>query len=150
MKRELPATIIGLTIVLSAVSPHARAAGPAPMDPDPYGIVTKPIPERTVVLSFDDSVVSHATNVAPLLKKLGFGGSFYISNFDGFDTRKDWHMTWEQIKSLSDDGFDVGNHTKGHGSGRQRGDQILQVKGMPKDRHPAPRIPLPAQTTINP
>ncbi|MDA1005251.1 MAG: hypothetical protein O3A87_02035 [Verrucomicrobia bacterium] len=43
------------------------------MDPDPYGIVTTPIPEKTVVLSFDDSVVSHATNVAPLLKKLEFG-----------------------------------------------------------------------------
>jgi len=32
----------------------------------------EPISERIVVLTFDDSVVSHATFVAPLLKKHGF------------------------------------------------------------------------------
>ena len=115
MKRHPTAAITVLAIVLTAISPHSRAAAPAQMDPDPYGIVTRPVPEKTVVLSFDDGVASHATIVAPLLKKLGFGGSFYICDFDGFNTRKDWYMTWEQIKSLSDDGFDVGNHTKGHG-----------------------------------
>jgi len=93
----------------------AKSSVLAVMPPDPYGIVAHPIPDKTVVLSFDDSVASHATVVAPLLKKLGFGGSFYICDFDSFSTRKDWYMTWSQIKSLADDGFDVGNHTKGHG-----------------------------------
>ena len=82
---------------------------------DPFGILLKPVPDKTVVLTFDDSVASHATNVAPLLKKAGFGGSFYIADFDSFNTRKDWYMTWAQIQALAADGFDVGNHTKGHG-----------------------------------
>ena len=82
---------------------------------DPYGIVLKPIPDNVVVLTFDDGVASHATVVAPLLKKMGFNGSFYVCDFDSFATRKDWYMTWAQIKSLADDGFDVGNHTRGHG-----------------------------------
>ena len=94
---------------------HVSALEIPPAAPDPYGIVTHPIPDKTVVLSFDDSVASHATVVAPLLKKLDFGASFYICDFDSFNTRKDWYMTWQQIKSLADDGFDVGNHTKGHG-----------------------------------
>jgi|TARA_B100001964_G_C14168662_1_gene570369 peptidoglycan/xylan/chitin deacetylase (PgdA/CDA1 family) len=36
----------------------------------------------TVVLTFDDSVASQATYVAPLLKKHGFGATFFIT--EGF------------------------------------------------------------------
>ena len=82
---------------------------------DPYGIILKPIPEKLVVLTFDDSCRSHATFVGPLLKKYGFGGTFYISDAFSFRTRKDWYMTWEQIKALEDMGFEIGNHTVGHG-----------------------------------
>lgn len=104
-------------ILLAAIALQASALAVPPEVPDPYGIVSQPIPDKTVVLTFDDGVASHATVVAPLLKKLGFGASFYICDFDGFNTRKDWYMTWDQIKSLSDGGLDVGNHTKGHGGG---------------------------------
>lgn len=110
------------------------------IDPDPAGIVTKQVPEKTVVLTFDDGVASHATIVAPLLKRFGFGASFYISDFDGFNTRKDWYMTWDQIKSLSDQGFDVGNHTKGHG-GAAMG-PYLEMEGQFSEHH------LPKPTTL--
>ena len=103
------------TVLLATIALQSSSLAAPPVAPDPYGIVAHPIPDKTVVLSFDDSVASHATVVAPLLKKLGFGGSFYICDFDSFNTRKDWYMTWPQIKSLADAGFDVGNHTKGHG-----------------------------------
>ena len=105
------------THLLAMIALPSIASALPPDVPDPYGIVTKPIPEKLVVLTFDDSVASHATVAAPLLKKLGFGASFFICDFDSFKTRKDWYMTWEQIKSLADDGFDVGNHTMGHGGG---------------------------------
>ncbi len=106
-----------IAIHLAAITAASIAHGLPPDVPDPYGIVIKPIPEKLVVLTFDDGVASHATVVGPILKKLGFGGSFFICDFDSFNTRKDWYMTWEQIKSLADAGFDVGNHTKGHGGG---------------------------------
>ena len=32
-------------------------------------------PERVVILTFDDAAVSHATFVAPRLKKYGFGAT---------------------------------------------------------------------------
>ena len=41
----------------------------------------------TIVLTFDDLVASHATFVAPLLKKYGFGATFFIT--EGFDFAKD-------------------------------------------------------------
>ena len=82
---------------------------------DPTGIIKKPIPDKTVVFTFDDGCVSHATIAAPLLKKHGFSGTFYVSDAYGFRERKDWYMTWRQIKGMSDDGFEIGNHTRGHG-----------------------------------
>ena len=104
-----------LITLIATIAVLTGSSALPPDVPDPYGIVTRPIPEKLVVLTFDDSVVSHATVAAPLLKKLGFGASFFICDFDSFKTRKDWYMTWEQIKSLADNGFDVGNHTMGHG-----------------------------------
>ena len=82
---------------------------------DPTGIIKKPIPDKTVVFTFDDGCVSHATIAAPILKQHGFSGTFYVSDAYGFRERKDWYMTWRQIKGMSDDGFEIGNHTRGHG-----------------------------------
>ena len=76
-----------------------------------------PIPDKLVVLTFDDSNVSDYTFTAPLLKKYGFGATFYIpTNCDwlGIPDRDDWRMTWEQIKSLDADGFEIGDHGYSH------------------------------------
>jgi len=84
---------------------------------DPQGVLIKPIPDKLVVLTFDDGPASLYTVVAPILKEHGFNGSFYICDFDSFKTRKDWYMTWRQIKAMASDGFEIGNHTVGHGGG---------------------------------
>jgi peptidoglycan/xylan/chitin deacetylase (PgdA/CDA1 family) len=68
---------------------------------DPYGIIRRPIPEKLVVLTFDDACLSHAKVVGPLLTKYGCGGTFFVSDAFGFSTRKDWYMTWEQIKGVA-------------------------------------------------
>ncbi len=71
-------------------------------------------PDKLVVLTFDDSVASHATVVAPLLKKFGFGATFFITEGFDFATNKTQYMTWAQIKGLHDAGFEIGNHTRHH------------------------------------
>jgi peptidoglycan/xylan/chitin deacetylase (PgdA/CDA1 family) len=72
------------------------------------------IPDGLVVLTFDDSVASHATFVAPLLKKHGFGATFYITEGFEFVQDKEHYLTWAQIKQLNADGFEIGNHTRAH------------------------------------
>jgi peptidoglycan/xylan/chitin deacetylase (PgdA/CDA1 family) len=74
----------------------------------------KELPEKIVALTFDDSPLSHATFVGPLLKELGFGATFFITEGFSFKTDKKKYMTWEQIKALHDQGFEIGNHTKDH------------------------------------
>ena len=81
---------------------------------DTTGVLIQKIPEKVVVLTFDDACESHASFVGPVLKKLGFGGSFYISEFEKTFSNKTQYMTWEQIKSLDALGLEVGNHTLLH------------------------------------
>lgn len=82
-------------------------------------------PDKTVVLTFDDSVASHATFVAPLLKKHGFGATFFITEGFEFLDDKRHYMTWQQIKGLHDAGFEIGNHTRRHAAvPRQTPDQL--------------------------
>jgi peptidoglycan/xylan/chitin deacetylase (PgdA/CDA1 family) len=82
-------------------------------------------PDGVVVLTFDDSVASHATFVGPLLKKLGFGATFFITEGFEFATDKEHYMTWEQIKGLHDAGFEIGNHTRRHaGVAKQPAEQL--------------------------
>ena len=74
----------------------------------------QPIPDKLVVLTFDDSKASHYTIVRPLLKKYGFGATFFISEGFSFRTNKEDYLTWEQIAELHRDGFEIGNHTRDH------------------------------------
>jgi len=93
-------------------------AAPAKVD-DPAGVLKNPIPDKLIVLTFDDGPVSGYTVVAPILKSHGFNGSFYVCDFDSFQTRKDWYMTFRQTQKLADQGFEIGNHSAGHFSGFQ-------------------------------
>lgn len=62
----------------------------------------------------DDSKASHYTVVGPLLKRYGFGATFFITEGFTFRTNKDDYLTWEQIAGLHHDGFEIGNHTRDH------------------------------------
>jgi peptidoglycan/xylan/chitin deacetylase (PgdA/CDA1 family) len=74
----------------------------------------EPIPEKLVVLTFDDSVSSQYNVVRPILKKYGFHATFFITEGFSFKTNKQDYMTWEQIAELHRDGFEIGNHTVNH------------------------------------
>lgn len=71
MKQVKTKLLVGLLVAGAAFV----QAQPTPAD-DPTGIIKKPIPERLVVVTFDDGCASHATIAAPILKKHGFGGTF--------------------------------------------------------------------------
>ena len=74
----------------------------------------EPIPDKLVVLTFDDASKSHVKVAAPLLKKHGFGATFFVT--EGFDvpTNPRDYITWDEIAQLHRDGFEIGNHTRDH------------------------------------
>ncbi len=74
----------------------------------------QPIPDKLVVLTFDDSVKSHYTVVRPLLRKYKFGATFFITEGFDFKKNKQHYMSWNEIARLYQDGFEIGNHTRDH------------------------------------
>jgi len=105
-------SLLQILLLVAFALPHT-VFGQAAADPD--GITLQPIPDRLVVLTFDDAPASHATVVAPILKSLDFGGTIYVCDFDSFRTRKDWYLSYRQMQTMAKAGFEIGNHTMGHG-----------------------------------
>jgi autotransporter-associated beta strand protein len=119
MNRTSMRMTLARAIVVACIcaSTPLNATGAANPPDDPNGVLRKPIPDKLVVLTFDDGPASGYTVVAPILKSLGFGGSFYVCDFDSFRTRKDWYLTWRQMKAMAVAGFEIGNHSAGHSAG---------------------------------
>jgi peptidoglycan/xylan/chitin deacetylase (PgdA/CDA1 family) len=85
-----------------------------------------PIPDKLVVLTFDDSAKSHYTTARPILKRYGFGATFFVTEGFDFPTNKNDYMTWEEIAQLHRDGFEIGNHTRDHMGINQ--DSVAQIE----------------------
>ena len=67
--------------------------------------------QKVVFLTFDDGYKSQYSNAKPILDKYGFKATFSIvCNYVGRDNR----MTWEEIKSLQQEGHDIASHTMNH------------------------------------
>jgi len=102
------------------------------------------VPDKLVVLTFDDSKASHYTVVRPLLKQYGFGATFFITEGFTFNTNKSDYLTWEQIAELHRDGFEIGNHTRDHmGVSKANLPRLREQVEAINDRCAAHGIPRP-------
>jgi peptidoglycan/xylan/chitin deacetylase (PgdA/CDA1 family) len=82
------------------------------------------LPEKPVVLTFDDGFANLLQHGAPVLSELGFGATvFVVSGRCG--AASDWPgqsaqvpvlplLSWEGVAELAAGGFEVGSHTLGH------------------------------------
>ena len=78
------------------------------------GWAREPLPDKLVVLTFDDGAKSQFTIVRPILLKYKFGATIFITEGFAFKDNKRDYMTWEEIAQLHKDGFEIGNHTRDH------------------------------------
>ena len=68
--------------------------------------------QKVVILTFDDGYKNQYSNAKPILDKYGFKATFSIvCNYVG---NGDNRMTWEEIKSLQQEGHDIASHTMNH------------------------------------
>ncbi|MEK7833879.1 MAG: polysaccharide deacetylase family protein, partial [Acidobacteriota bacterium] len=95
-------TLLFLLLTLTLIG----AAGQAPAPK------RKPVPPKTVVLTFDDAVKTHLTVVAPLLKQLGFRATFFITQKWMEDQA--YFLTWDEVARIHRLGFEIGNHSWTH------------------------------------
>ena len=75
----------------------------------------KPLPEKPVVLTFDDGYADNYINAFPIMKEEGFVGTFFIIT----NLVEEWnvnYMMWPQIQEMKAAGMEFGSHTKSHAS----------------------------------
>ena len=70
-----------------------------------------PIPEKPIVITFDDGLENQYAYAAPVLKKYGFTATFFV--YPGVTGHKRF-MTESEIKELSDAGHEIASHTYIH------------------------------------
>jgi peptidoglycan/xylan/chitin deacetylase (PgdA/CDA1 family) len=70
-----------------------------------------PLPEKPVMITYDDTREEHFTIAKPEMEKYGFKGVFFIMTIS---INRPNYMSKEQIKKLSDDGHVVASHSWDH------------------------------------
>ncbi|WP_235901370.1 polysaccharide deacetylase family protein [Anaerovibrio slackiae] len=89
------------------------------------------LPEKPVLITFDDGYKDNYTNAYPIMKKYGFKGTIFVVT--GFLGVYDNYMTWEQAKELADNGFSIESHTYSHKSMTEASDEEIS-KELTKSR----------------
>jgi peptidoglycan/xylan/chitin deacetylase (PgdA/CDA1 family) len=81
------------------------------------------VPDRSMVVTFDDSYESLHRNALPVLASFGFTATvFVVTGFVGslntWDVNLGWitfrHLSWTQLDELRRNGWEIGSHTAGH------------------------------------
>lgn len=70
-----------------------------------------PLPEKPIMLTFDDTNLDQYTVAAPELEKYGFKGVFFVMTVSLGRPR---YMSRAQVKDLSERGHSIGSHTWDH------------------------------------
>ncbi|OWK72773.1 polysaccharide deacetylase [Flavobacteriaceae bacterium JJC] len=76
-----------------------------------YLVFDGPLPEKPIMITFDDTREAQFSIGATEMKKYGFKGVFFIMTVS---INRPGYMSKEQIKSLSDGGHVIGVHTWDH------------------------------------
>jgi peptidoglycan/xylan/chitin deacetylase (PgdA/CDA1 family) len=82
-------------------------------------ILGRPLPERPILLTFDDGYEDAYTMAFPILKEFGFVGTFFIVT-DWLDERRRGYMTWDNAREMSDAGMSIQSHSRMHYDMRDR------------------------------
>lgn len=81
----------------------------------------QPLPERAVVITFDDGYQSIYTNAFPMLREFAYPFTLFVST-GPIDRNQSGYMNWAQIRELSDAGVIIANHMVEHPYMLDRGD----------------------------
>lgn len=74
-----------------------------------------PLPEKAILLTFDDAYLGLYENAYPLLKEYNYPATYFVqTGFVGVPTSKD-HFTWDQMREMDASGLiDFAAHTVNH------------------------------------
>lgn len=71
------------------------------------------VPARTVALTFDDAYRSVYTQALPMLRSRGFPFTIFVTT-NYIDGNSRLYLTWDQLREMSAQGAEIGNHSLSH------------------------------------
>ena len=95
--------------------------------------VGKPLPERPIILTFDDGYADAYSQAFPLLKHYGFTGTFFLTSAP-IDAGNPAFLSWDNVREMNEAGMDMEVHSYDHSDLRSRGYQFLVYQTLgPKE-----------------
>jgi peptidoglycan/xylan/chitin deacetylase (PgdA/CDA1 family) len=95
-----------------------------------YLVYGDPLPEKPVMITFDDTDLDQYEVGHKTLEKYGFKGVYFIMTVSIGKSGKVKYMSKDQIKELSDEGNTIGSHTYDHQNVKkyQGDDWVTQIE----------------------
>ena len=116
-------------------------------------VTGKQVPERSVVLTFDDNYLGFYENAWPILKAKNIpSGMFVHTDFVGNTSGSHPKMSWDQLKELDATGLvEIGGHTCSHPGDLKSLPEDVQERELTKSKmlleeqlgHPVPFLAYP-------
>jgi len=90
-----------------------------------------PLPDKPIILTFDDGYVDAFTFALPILQKHGFVGTFFVLTGPADRNGEGAYLNWAQITAMSQAGMDMELHSREHVDLRNRPNDFLvhQIAG---------------------
>ncbi len=83
-----------------------------------------PLPEKPVILTFDDGYRDNYENAFPLLQEYGMTAMFFVVT-DYMDEGNPLYLSWDMAREMQDAGMFIESHGRNHASLRNRNDDYL-------------------------
>ncbi len=95
--------------------------------------VGQPLPDRPIVLTFDDGYADAYTQAFPLLQRFGFTATFFLTTAP-IDANDPAFLSWDSVVEMHAAGMDLEAHSYDHSDLRSRGFQFLVFQTLgPKE-----------------
>ncbi len=84
------------------------------------------LPEKPILITFDDGYQDNYDNAYPILKKYNMKATIFVVT--GFLGKHKNYLTWEEAKELENSGISIESHTLNHKSMTELSDEQLRVE----------------------
>lgn len=97
-----------------------------------FSQLTQPLPDKAVIVSFDDGFRSVFDHAAPIMEQLDIPGNVYLPTaYIGADPR---FLTWDMARTLCARGWEMQAHTHTHGDIRTMDEAEMKAQVEESDR----------------